>query len=163
MVESRWVRIGVRVLAFVTLGFLYLPLIILAIHAFNSSQFLAWPPTGWTLRWFADAAANSALHRAVINSFLAATGATALALLLGTLAAMAVQRFEFFGRQSISFLLVLPIALPGVVTGIALQTTFRTAGINLGLMTIIVGHATFCVVIVFNNVIARLRRLPTSP
>jgi putative spermidine/putrescine transport system permease protein len=162
MVESRWVRSGVRVLAMVTLAFLYLPLVILAIHAFNSSQFLAWPPTGFTLRWFADAATNPALHRAILNSFLAATGATTLALVLGTLAAMAVQRFEFFGRQSISFLLVLPIALPGVVTGIALQTTFRTAGINLGLMTIIIGHATFCVVIVYNNVIARLRRLPRS-
>jgi len=162
MVESRWVRVGVRVLAIITLGFLYLPLLILAIHAFNASQFLAWPPTGFTLRWFADAATNPALHRAVINSFVAATGATALALVLGTLAAMAVQRFEFFGRQSISFLLVLPIALPGVVTGIALQTTFRTAEIGLGLMTIIVGHATFCVVIVYNNVIARLRRLPRS-
>ena len=83
--------------------------------------------------------------------------------MLGTLAAMAVQRFSFFGRETISFLLVLPIALPGVVTGIALRTTFQTAGIDFGLMTIIVGHATFCVVIAYNNVIARLRRLPRSP
>ena len=162
MVESSWVRGGVRVAGLTTLAFIYLPLIILAIYAFNPSQFLQWPPTGSTLRWFADAATNPALHRAILNSFLAATGATAFALVLGTLAAMAVQRFEFFGRQSISFLLVLPIALPGVVTGIALQTTFRTAGIDLGLMTIIVGHATFCIVIVYNNVIARLRRPPQS-
>ena len=98
-----------------------------------------------------------------MNSILAALGAVAIALVLGTLAAMAVQRFAFFGRESISFLLVLPIALPGVVTGIALSSTFQTVGINFGLMTIIIGHATFCVVIAYNNVIARLRRLPRSP
>ena len=83
--------------------------------------------------------------------------------MLGTLAALAVQRFAFFGRETISFLLVLPIALPGVVTGIALRTTFQTVGIDFGLFTIIVGHATFCVVIAYNNVIARLRRLPRTP
>ncbi len=132
------------------------------IHAFNPSRYLAWPPTGFTLHWFADAASNPALHKAIVNSLLAGVGATVLALILGTLAAMAIQRFRFFGRDTVSFLLVLPIALPGVVTGIALQTTFRTAGISLGLATIIVGHATFCVVIVYNNVIARLRRLPRS-
>ncbi|MEX1155958.1 MAG: ABC transporter permease [Chloroflexota bacterium] len=162
MTESAWVRIGVRVMAVITLGFLYLPLVILAVHAFNPSRYLAWPPTGFTLHWFADAASNPGLHKAIINSLIAGVGATVLALILGTLAAMAIQRFRFFGRDTISFLLVLPIALPGVVTGIALQTTFRTAGISLGLATIIVGHATFCVVIVYNNVIARLRRLPRS-
>jgi len=162
MTESAWVRIGVRVMAVITLGFLYLPLVILAVHAFNPSRYLAWPPTGFTLHWFADAASNPGLHKAIINSLIAGVGATVLALILGTLAAMAIQRFRFFGRDTVSFLLVLPIALPGVVTGIALQTTFRTAGIGLGLGTIIVGHATFCVVIVYNNVIARLRRLPRS-
>jgi len=162
MTESTWVRIGVRVMAVITLGFLYLPLVILAVHAFNPSRYLAWPPTGFTLHWFADAASNPGLHKAIINSLIAGVGATVLALILGTLAAMAIQRFRFFGRDTVSFLLVLPIALPGVVTGIALQTTFRTAGIGLGLGTIIVGHATFCVVIVYNNVIARLRRLPRS-
>ena len=98
-----------------------------------------------------------------MNSILAALGAVAIALVLGTLAAMAVQRFAFFGRDSINFLIVLPIALPGVVTGIALSTTFQTFGVEFGLFTIIVGHATFCVVIAYNNVVARLRRLPRSP
>ncbi|MGH7536055.1 MAG: ABC transporter permease, partial [Gemmatimonadales bacterium] len=124
---------------------------------------MVWPPTGITLQWFIDAAGNPALHRAVITSILVGAGATAIALVLGTMAALAVQRFAFFGRDSVSFLLVLPIALPGVVTGIAMQTTFTTLDVNFGLMTIIVGHATFCVVIVYNNVIARLRRLPRSP
>jgi len=163
MVESRAVRIALRVASVLVLGFLYLPLIILAIYAFNPSRLLVWPPTGFTLHWFAEAAANPAVTRALVNSLLAGLLATLLALILGTLAALAVQRFAFFGRQTISFLLVLPIALPGVVTGIALRTTFVTFGIDFGLLTIIVGHATFCVVVVYNNVIARLRRLPRTP
>ena len=99
----------------------------------------------------------------MVNSLTAGASATAIALVLGTLAAIAVHRYRFFGRETISFLLVLPIALPGVVTGIALQRTFKTFDLDLGIQTVIVGHATFCVVIVFNNVIARLRRLPASP
>ena len=124
---------------------------------------MAWPPTGLSLHWFGEALANPAIPRALLNSILAALGAAAIALVLGTLAALAVQRFAFFGRDSISFLLVLPIALPGVVTGIALSTTFRTLGVDFGLPTIIIGHATFCVVIAYNNVVARLRRLPRTP
>ncbi len=155
-------RVALRVATWVILGFLYLPLIVVAIHAFNESSFMAWPPTGFTLRWFGEAIENSAIPAAFLNSMIAALGAVAIALVLGTLAAMAVQRYSFFGRDTISFLLILPIALPGVVTGIALSTTFQTLGINFGLTTIIIGHATFCVVIAFNNVIARLRRLPRS-
>jgi putative spermidine/putrescine transport system permease protein len=145
------------------LGFIYLPLIVLAIYAFNSSRIQVWPPTSLTLHWFFEAAANPQVVKAVTNSLLVASTATALALVLGTLAALAVQRYDFFGRQTISFFLVLPIALPGVITGIALRTTFTTFGVDLGLLTIIVGHATFCVVVVYNNVIARLRRLPRTP
>jgi putative spermidine/putrescine transport system permease protein len=163
MVESRAVRIALRIMTAVVLGFLYLPLVILAIYAFNPSRIPVWPPTGFTLHWFAEAAANPAVVRAVLNSLIAGSFATIIALVLGTLAAIAVQRYTFFGRQTISFFLVLPIALPGVVTGIALRTTFVTFGIDFGLLTIIVGHATFCVVVVYNNVIARLRRLPRTP
>ncbi|HSO28745.1 MAG TPA: ABC transporter permease [Candidatus Sulfomarinibacteraceae bacterium] len=163
MVESRAVRVALRVASALVLGFLYLPLIVLAIYAFNPSRLLVWPPTGFTLHWFAEAAANPAVTRAVVNSLLAGLFATLIALVLGTLAAIAVQRYSFFGRQTISFLLVLPIALPGVVTGVALRTTFVTFGIDFGLLTIVAGHATFCVVLVYNNVIARLRRLPRSP
>jgi putative spermidine/putrescine transport system permease protein len=163
MVESGWVRIGLRVATWVVLAFLYVPLLVVAINAFNESSFMAWPPPGFSLHWFGEALANPAIPRALLNSILAALGAVTIALVLGTLAAMAVQRFAFFGRDSINFLLVLPIALPGVVTGIALSTTFQTLGIGFGLPTIIVGHATFCVVIAYNNVVARLRRLPRSP
>jgi putative spermidine/putrescine transport system permease protein len=163
MTESRATRLLLRAATVLVLAFLYLPLIILAIYAFNPSRLQAWPPTGFTLRWFGEAASNPAVVAAVTNTFIVATIATVIALVLGTLAALAVQRYDFFGRQTISFFLVLPIALPGVVTGIALRTTFVTFGIEFGLLTIIVGHATFCVVIAYNNVIARLRRMPRSP
>jgi len=163
MTEGFWTRLGLRVATIAVLAFLYLPLIILAIYAFNPNRLQSWPPAGFTLAWFGEAAANPAIRAALTNSLIAASGATVLALVLGTLAALAVQRYSFFGRDTISFLFVLPIALPGVVTGIALRTTFQTAGIDFGLFTIIVGHATFCVVIAYNNVIARLRRLPRTP
>jgi putative spermidine/putrescine transport system permease protein len=163
MTEPRGIRILLRIATALVLSFLYLPLVVLAIYAFNPSRIQAWPPAGFTLAWFGEALANPTLIGAVVNSLLVATLATTVALVLGTLAALAVQRHAFFGRQTISFFLVLPIALPGVVTGIALRTTFITLGIELGLLTIVIGHATFCVVIAYNNVIARLRRLPRSP
>jgi putative spermidine/putrescine transport system permease protein len=161
--EPRWVRIALAATSGLVLLFLYLPLVILAIYAFNPSRLQAWPPTGLTLHWFTEAAANPGLRAAIVNSLIAGAGATGVALVLGTAAALAVQRFSFFGRETISFLFVLPIALPGVVTGIALRTTFQTFDIDFGLATIIVGHATFCIVIAYNNVIARLRRLPRTP
>jgi putative spermidine/putrescine transport system permease protein len=161
--EPRYVRILLRLASIGVLGFLYLPIVILAIYAFNTSRIQAWPPAGFSLVWFFEAAATPSIIRAVGNSLIAATVATTMALILGTLAALAVQRYDFFGKHTISFLLVLPIALPGVVTGIALRTTFVTFGVDFGLLTIIIGHATFCVVVVYNNVIARLRRTPRTP
>ena len=116
MVESGWVRLGLRIATWVILGFLYLPLVLVVIHAFNLSPFNEWPPTGFTLHWFGEALANSAIPVAFMNSIIAALGATTIALVLGTLASMAVQRFSFFGRDSISFLLVLPIALSAAST-----------------------------------------------
>lgn len=163
MVEPRLTRILLRAASGAVLGFLYLPLIIVMIYAFNTSRLPAWPPAGFTLQWFAETANNPAFVQALVNSVLAASLATGIALVLGTLASIAVHRFAFFGRQTISFLFVLPIALPGVITGIALRTTFVTFDVDFGLLTIVIGHATFCVVVVYNNVIARLRRLPRSP
>jgi putative spermidine/putrescine transport system permease protein len=162
MIESRWVRIGLMVMSGLTLAFIYLPLIVLAIYAFNPSRSQIWPPAGVSLRWFGEALSNGGVLAAFGTSVTAAAGATAIALVLGTAAALAVQRFRFFGREAVSFLVILPIALPGVVTGIALAATFKTIGIDFGLATIIIGHATFCVVIAYNNVLARLRRLPRS-
>ena len=163
MTESRLARVLLRLASGGVLAFLYLPLLVVVLYAFNPSRIQTWPPQGFTLNWFQEALENRNVVKALINSLLAGTFATAVALVLGTLTAIAVHRFAFFGRQTISFLFVLPIALPGVITGIALQRSFITFDVDFGLLTIVIGHATFCVVIVFNNVIARLRRLPRSP
>ena len=141
--------------------FLWLPLGIILIYAFNTSNIQSWPIPGVTLRWFRVAWNDPDARDALLLSLKAAFAATGIALVLGTMAAVAISRFQFFGREIFSFLLVLPLALPGVITGIALSSFFTFGGVNFSLWTIVVGHATFCVVIVYNNVLARLRR--TSP
>jgi putative spermidine/putrescine transport system permease protein len=145
------------------LAFIYVPLIVLAIYAFNSSNILEWPPPGLTLDWFPKAIENEFAREAFVTSIKAGVAATAIAIVLGTLASLAVARHRFFGRETISFLVILPIALPGIVTGVALSNTFtQVLGIDLSLFTVIVGHATFCIVVIYNNVVARLRRVSTS-
>ena len=145
-----------------TLLFLYVPLFIVVLYAFNSGIGQKWPIENWTTKWFGIAWRTAAVRTALVNSIAVASAATLLALLLGSAAAFAVHRFRFFGRNSVSFLLVLPIALPGIITAIALNSAINTFQIPFGLFTIMVGHATFCIVVVYNNVIARLRRTPTS-
>jgi len=146
------------------LAFIYIPLLVVGIYAFNGSGTTQkWPPSGLTTKWFGEALENDAAREAFVTSLKAGLAATAIALLLGTLAALAVARHRFFGRETISFLVVLPIALPGIVTGVALSNTFtQVFGVSLGLFTVIVGHATFCIVVVYNNVVARLRRTSAS-
>jgi putative spermidine/putrescine transport system permease protein len=145
------------------LAFIYIPLIVLAIYAFNASKILEWPPPGLTFDWFPKAIESSSARDAFLTSIKAGLAATAIALLLGTMASLAVARHRFFGRETISFLVILPIALPGIVTGVALNNTFtQVFGVKLTLFTVIVGHATFCIVVIYNNVIARLRRLAGS-
>jgi putative spermidine/putrescine transport system permease protein len=160
--ESRATRILLRAGTVFTLVFLYVPLGIVVIYAFNDAIGQAWPIQDYTLKWFAIAFREVAVREAILNSVQVALLATTLALLLGSAAAFAVHRFQFFGRNTVSFLLVLPIALPGIVTAISLNSAVGTLGIPFGIFTIFVGHATFCVVIVYNNVLARLRRTPTS-
>jgi putative spermidine/putrescine transport system permease protein len=146
-----------------TLAFIYIPLLVVTIYAFSESRAFEWPPPGFTLEWFDRAFANTGARDAFLYSLKAGLLATVVAILLGTLASLAVARYRFFGRETISFLVILPIALPGIVTGIALNSTFsQVLGIDLGLFTIVVAHATFCIVVVYNNVIARLRRLSGS-
>jgi putative spermidine/putrescine transport system permease protein len=147
----------------VGLAFIYVPLIVLAIYAFNASNILEWPPPGLTLDWFPKAVENEFAREAFVTSIKAGIAATAIAIVLGTLASLAVARHRFFGRETISFLVVLPIALPGIVTGVAFSNTFtQVLGVDLSLFTVIVGHATFCIVVIYNNVVARLRRISTS-
>jgi putative spermidine/putrescine transport system permease protein len=163
---SRTARLLLRLGTGLTLLFLYLPLLVIALYAFNSRRTLKWPIPGLTLEWFDKAFHNPGVREALWTSLKAATGATLVALLLGTLASLAVSRHRFFGRETISFIVILPIALPGIVTGMALNATFREVlsplGVGLGLFTVIVGHATFCIVVIYNNVIARLRRTAGS-
>lgn len=159
-------RIGLRICMWIGLALLYIPLILIVVNSFNASKTFAFPPTGFTLEWWIAASRSTGAVNALGTSIVAGVGATVIALLLGTMAAFAVQRYRFFGRNAISFLVVLPITLPGIVTGLALFSTFSAVlgpvGVGLGIGTVIVGHATFCIVIVFNNVQARLRRLGTS-
>jgi putative spermidine/putrescine transport system permease protein len=156
-------RIVLRVLMILGLAFLYVPLGIVILNAFNKSKTYAFPPTGYTLKWWHAAADDQGAVDGLVASVKAGLGATAIALVLGTMAAFAVQRYRFFGRSTVSFLVILPIALPGIVTGIALQNAFKSIlAVSLSIWTIIIGHATFCVVIVFNNVQARLRRTGTG-
>ncbi len=141
------------------LAFIYAPLAVVVILSFNNSTSLAWPPHSFTFKWWTRAFHNQGAREALFNSLKVASGATIVALLLGTMAAMAVHRFKFFGRETVSLLIVLPIALPGIVTGIALNAAFTSAGIEFGLLTLVVAHATFCIVVMYNNVLARMRRL----
>jgi putative spermidine/putrescine transport system permease protein len=155
-------RILLRLGAGAVLVFMYFPLAIVIAYAFNDSGTSVWPPSSLSLRWVDAAVENSGLREAFLTSLVAALGATVIAMVLGTLAALAVAHHRFFGREAISFVVIFPIALPGIVTGMALSTTFATTSFPLGLFAIVVGHATFCIVLVYNNVIARLRRVSAS-
>jgi putative spermidine/putrescine transport system permease protein len=160
MYLTRGMRVALRVITAVVLAVVYVPLIVVVINSFNSDRAFGWPPAGFTLEWWSRAAHNAGALDALRTSVVVGLLSTAVALVLGTLAAMSLQRYRFFGREAVSLLVILPIALPGIVTGIALNNAFRTIlGVPLSLLTLVVAHATFCVVVVFNNVIARLRRL----
>jgi putative spermidine/putrescine transport system permease protein len=157
--RTRWV---LGLMSAGVLTFIYFPLVVVIINSFNASRVFSWPPTSFTLEWWQKAATNEGVRAALVTSFKAGIGATAIAILLGAMISFAVSRYSFFGRETISFVVILPIALPGIITGIALNSAFNTVlvplGISFGLFTVILGHATFCIVVVFNNVLARLRR-----
>jgi putative spermidine/putrescine transport system permease protein len=160
MTLSRGMRLVLGLLTALVLVVVYIPLGLVMLNSFNSSRTFAWPPPDLTLKWWRAAANSSGVFNALGVSLRVAAVATLLALVLGTMAAMALQKYHFFGRNTVSLLIILPIALPGIVTGIALNNAFRTIlGWELGFFTIVVAHATFCIVTVFNNVQARLRRM----
>jgi putative spermidine/putrescine transport system permease protein len=159
--QGRAGQAGLALWALLVVLFLWVPLVIILVYAFNTSNIQSWPIPGFTLKWFRVAWQDEEARTALALSLKAAFAATAVALVLGTMVAVAVSRFRFFGREALSFLLVLPIALPGVITGIALSSFYTFWGVPFSLWTIVIGHSTFCVVIVYNNVLARLRR--TSP
>ncbi|WP_433238185.1 ABC transporter permease [Actinomadura nitritigenes] len=166
MTLSPAARTALRAVMILGLAVVYVPLLVVLINSVNADKTFGWPPTDLTGRWWTHALDNPGARQAVWTSVKAGVGATAAAMVLGTMAAFAVARYRFFGRETVSLVVVLPIALPGIVTGIALSNAFQVVleplGIGLGLFTVIVGHATFCVVTIYNNVLARLRRTGTS-
>lgn len=166
MTFSRRARVMFACVAAIALAFIYAPLIVVLVNSFNVSKVLSWPPRSFTLSWWDKALVNHGVREAVLTSIKAGLGATAIALVLGAMFAAAVVRYHWFGRDTLSLVVILPIALPGIVTGIALNSAFRTVlvplGISFGLFTVVLGHATFCIVVVFNNVAARLRRTGSS-
>jgi putative spermidine/putrescine transport system permease protein len=159
---SRWSRIAFAVWAALIMLFLFVPIAIIILYAFNPSNVQSWPLPGLSTKWFSSTWHNAEVRHALWLSIRAGLFSTGIALLLGSMAAFAVHRFRFFGREAISFLLVLPIALPGIITGMALNSFISFSGLSFSLLTIIVGHATFCIVTVYNNVLARLRRTQPS-
>ena len=159
---SALTRTALAALAVGVVLFLFAPLVVIIYFAFGKSNVHTFPIHHWTTYWFSVAWNDPAVRSALWLSIKAGVAATAIALILGTLVAFGIHRFKFFGRDTVSLLLVLPIALPGIVTGLALQSAFNLAGIPFSIYTIIIGHATFCIVVVFNNVIARLRRTSMS-
>jgi len=164
---SRVAQWALRIFTWLGLAFLYLPLVVVVILSFNTASSLSWPPRGFTLDWWSKAWEADGPREAFVTSIKVALVATMIALVLGTLAAFALQRYRFFGKTSISFLLILPIALPGIVTAVALQNSFSRRidlgifdfQVGFGFHSVVIAHATFCVVIAYNNVVARLRRM----
>jgi len=150
----------------IALAFMYIPLFLVVINSFSAARLSSWPIAEFSTVWWEAAFTNEPIRAALLNSVLVGLGATAIALILGTLVAFALQRYTFFGKQSVNLLVVLPIALPGIVTGVALNNTYNQIlepiGIEVGYFGMIIAHGTFCIVMVFNNVLARLRRINPS-
>ena len=159
--QNRTTPLGLRISAIAGLLFLHLPLALILLYAFTTEEkSYQFPPPGYTTKWFEVAwSQRPDIWPPLYLSLEVAAIATCLALIFGTLAAAALSRAKFFGRETISLLFVLPIALPGIITGISLRSAFDIMGIDFSIWTIVLGHATFCIVVVYNNAIARFRRL----
>ena len=166
MYLSRRAKLLLATLTFGTLGFIYIPLLVVALNSFNPSRTFSWPPQSLSTVWWGRLTESNGVLPAIATSIKVGLGATAIALILGTCIAFAVSRYSFYGKNTLSLLVIFPIALPGIITGIALNTTFHTfldpLNKELALWTVVVGHATFCIVVVYNNVLARLRRMGQS-
>lgn len=168
MTLSPSIKLVLRVVLGLVLFFMYVPLALVLLNSFNASRVFKWPPDDFTLHWWSETIDNDGARNALTQSVQVATIATLIALILGTLISFAVARYSWFGRDTVSLLFILPIALPGIVTGVALQNAFVNVlsvegfRISLGFWTVVIGHSTFCIVVIFNNVSARLRRSARS-
>ena len=155
-------RILLAIWTALIVAFLLAPILLIALYAFNPSNVQSWPLHGLSTKWFGQALHNEEMRAALWLSVKAALVATPIAMALGSAAAFAVHRFRFFGREAVSYIIVLPLALPGIITGMALNSFFAFGGVRFSLATIVIGHATFCIVTVYNNLLARLRRTQSS-
>jgi putative spermidine/putrescine transport system permease protein len=154
---------GLKLAAGFGLAFVIVPILIIFVYAFTTEEkSFAWPPPGLTLKWFGVAWGRADIWPALILSLQVAAISTVLALVLGTLCAAAVSGSKFFGREVVTLLVILPIALPGIITGISLRAAFSLLTIPFSFWTIVLGHATFCIVVVYNNAVARFRRTSGS-
>jgi putative spermidine/putrescine transport system permease protein len=160
--EGRWTRLALQLWVVLILLFLFVPLLLIFLYAFNPSNIQSWPISGLTLKWFTSTWNDAEVRTSLGLSLQAGLTATALALVLGSCAAFAIHRMTFFGKDAVSLLFVIPLALPGIITGMALNAFFNFNGIPLSIWTIVIGHTTFCIVVVYNNVLARLRRTQGS-
>ena len=160
---SKTAKVALLAVVGFILAFMYIPLFVVILNSFNEAQLSSWPIENFSLYWWEFAASYEPIRLALLNSVIVATAAMVIASLLGTLVAFALNRYEFFGKSTVNLLVVLPIALPGVVTGVAFSNTYSNflspIGIDIGYFGLIVSHATFCIVMVFNNVFARLKRM----
>lgn len=156
---SKRSQISLRATTYGVLVMLYTPLLLIFILSFNTASSLTWPPRGFSTRWWSTFLEVESARDALSSSTRLALITMVIAVVLGSMLSFALQRFEFFGKNSLSFLAVLPIALPGIVTGVALRNTFVRFGLDLGFISVIAGHTTFCIVVVHNDVVARLRRI----
>jgi len=163
---SKTAKVALLAVVGFILAFMYIPLFVVILNSFNEAQLSSWPIENFSLYWWEFAASYEPIRLALLNSVIVATAAMVIASLLGTLVAFALNRYEFFGKSTVNLLVVLPIALPGVVTGVAFSNTYSNflspIGIDIGYFGLIVSHATFCIVMVFNNVFARLKRMNPS-
>jgi putative spermidine/putrescine transport system permease protein len=160
--EGRLTRLALQAWVILILLFLFIPIGLIFLYAFNTSNIQSWPIPGLTLKWFNATWNDSDVRSSLGLSLQTALAATALALALGSCAAFAIHRLTFFGREVVSLMFVLPLALPGIITGISLNAFFSFNGVSLSTWTIVIGHTTFCIVVVYNNVLARLRRTQGS-
>jgi len=160
--EGLWARLLLRTWVVLILLFLFIPIFLIFLYAFNTSNIQSWPIPGLTLKWFSSTFDDTDVRTSLSLSLQVGLIATALALVLGSLAAFAIHRMTWFGREAVSLMFILPLALPGIITGISLKAFFSFDGVPLSLLTIVVGHTTFCIVVVYNNVLARLRRTQGS-
>lgn len=155
----KWLLGGFTFLVYL---FMYLPILVIIAFSFSAKRVLSLPIEGWTLNWYAQALMDARLQAGLFNSLRVAIASVTIAAILGTLAAWAVQRYRFFGQEAFRAAVILPLILPGIITGVAMLSFFASLDLPLGLVTVIIGHATFGFPIVFNTVAARISRLPRN-